>query len=96
MEIVLALLHTYYSAFPPSSQVKRDVGDVTILVNNAGIVTGKKFLELPDDKIDLTFRVNTTAHFWVSVDRGTRSRKTWNRNEQNGTEWSEQNKGSWL
>jgi len=88
----------YYSAFLPSSQVKRDVGDVTILVNNAGIVTGKKFLELPDDKIDLTFRVNTTAHFWVSVDRGTRtcSRKVWNRTKQNGMEWSEQNKGSWL
>ena len=47
-------------------QVKQDVGDVTILVNNAGVVTGTKFLDLPDDKIDLTFKVNTTAHFWVS------------------------------
>ena len=46
--------------------MKQDVGDVTILVNNAGIVSGTKFLDLPDDKIDLTFKVNTTAHFWVS------------------------------
>lgn len=46
--------------------MKQDVGDVTILVNNAGVVSGTKFLDLPDDKIDLTFKVNTTAHFWVS------------------------------
>ena len=46
--------------------MKQDVGDVTILVNNAGVVSGTKFLDLPDDKVDLTFKVNTMAHFWVS------------------------------
>ena len=38
---------------------------MTVLINNAGIVSGKKFLELTDKQIDMTFRVNTIAHFWV-------------------------------
>ena len=50
-----------------AEQVKKDVGDVTILINNAGIVTGKKFSELSDDKIELTFQVNSIAHFWVNI-----------------------------
>lgn len=47
-------------------QVKREAGDVSILVNNAGIVTGKKFMEAPDSLIEKTVEVNTMAHFWVS------------------------------
>ncbi|ROL48304.1 Epidermal retinol dehydrogenase 2 [Anabarilius grahami] len=35
-----------------ANQVKREVGDVTILINNAGIVTGKKFMESPDALIE--------------------------------------------
>lgn len=42
------------------------MGDVSILVNNAGIVTGKKFIEAPDSLIEKTMEVNTMAHFWVS------------------------------
>lgn len=49
-----------------SVQVKREVGDVSILVNNAGIVTGKKFMDAPDSLIEKTLEVNTMAHFWVS------------------------------
>ena len=45
--------------------VKAEVGDVTILINNAGIVSGKKFLETEDWMIQKTFEVNTMAHFWV-------------------------------
>jgi len=48
-----------------AENVKKDIGDVTMLINNAGIVTGKKFFDLPDDKIELTFQVNSVAHFWV-------------------------------
>lgn len=47
-------------------QVKREAGDVSILVNNAGIVTGKKFMDAPDSLIEKTLEVNTMAHFWVS------------------------------
>ena len=46
-------------------QVLKDVGDVNILVNNAGIVTGKKFLDCPDAMVEKTMAVNTMAHFWV-------------------------------
>ena len=45
--------------------MKREVGNVDILVNNAGIVTGKKFLQCPDNMIQKTMEVNTHAHFWV-------------------------------
>ncbi|XP_017567925.1 epidermal retinol dehydrogenase 2 [Pygocentrus nattereri] len=48
-----------------ADQVKREVGDVTILVNNAGIVTGKKFLQSPDTLLQKTMEVNTMAHFWM-------------------------------
>ncbi|XP_041922901.1 epidermal retinol dehydrogenase 2 [Alosa sapidissima] len=48
-----------------ADQVKREVGDVTILINNAGIVTGKKFLESPDTLIEKTVEVNSMAHFWT-------------------------------
>lgn len=48
-----------------ADQVKREVGDVGILVNNAGIVTGKKFLDAPDTLIEKTMEVNTMAHFWT-------------------------------
>ncbi|XP_036377177.1 epidermal retinol dehydrogenase 2 [Megalops cyprinoides] len=48
-----------------ADQVKREVGDVTILINNAGIVTGKKFMDAPDGLVEKTMEVNTMAHFWT-------------------------------
>ncbi|XP_066268135.1 retinol dehydrogenase 10-B-like isoform X2 [Branchiostoma lanceolatum] len=48
-----------------AEQVKTEVGDVSILVNNAGVVCGKTLLELPDEGIEKTFAVNTLAHFWT-------------------------------
>ena len=47
-------------------KIKKKVGDITILVNNAGIVTGKKFLDSSDPAIEKTIQVNTMAHFWLS------------------------------
>jgi all-trans-retinol dehydrogenase (NAD+) len=41
-------------------------GPVDILINNAGVVSGKRFLEIPDDKIEATFQVNTLSLFWVT------------------------------
>lgn len=40
-------------------------GPCTILVNNAGIVTGKTLLESPDELMELSMRVNAHAHFWT-------------------------------
>ncbi|KAI1897567.1 hypothetical protein AGOR_G00084590 [Albula goreensis] len=49
-----------------ADMVKREVGDVSILVNNAGVVTGKySFTEAPDNLVDRTLRVNAAAHFWT-------------------------------
>ena len=50
-----------------AAEIKENVGDVTILVNNAGIVTGKKFLDCSDGMIEKTFAVNAMAHFWVRM-----------------------------
>merc|ERR1719209_909968 len=51
-----------YSA---AKETKDDVGPVTILVNNAGIVSGNTLIETPDAKIIKTFEVNILAHFWT-------------------------------
>ncbi|XP_070988923.1 epidermal retinol dehydrogenase 2-like [Oncorhynchus clarkii lewisi] len=48
-----------------ADQVKREVGDVSILINNAGIVTGRNFMDAPDSLIEKTIEVNTMAHFWT-------------------------------
>ncbi|NXD33242.1 RDHE2 dehydrogenase, partial [Copsychus sechellarum] len=48
-----------------ADQVKKEVGDVSILINNAGIVIGKRFLDSPDSLVDKTMEVNTMAHFWT-------------------------------
>jgi all-trans-retinol dehydrogenase (NAD+) len=48
-----------------AGRVKAEVGPVDVLINNAGVVSGKRFLELPDEKIVKTFEVNTLALFWT-------------------------------
>uniref|UniRef100_G1TZ80 Short chain dehydrogenase/reductase family 16C member 5 n=1 Tax=Oryctolagus cuniculus TaxID=9986 RepID=G1TZ80_RABIT len=48
-----------------ADQVRKEVGDVTILINNAGIVTGKPFLDIPDHMVEKSFLVNAFAHFWT-------------------------------
>ncbi|CAL1541130.1 unnamed protein product [Lymnaea stagnalis] len=47
-------------------KVGTEVGHVTILVNNAGIVNGKKLLELEDEEIEDTFSVNLLAQIWTT------------------------------
>ena len=46
-------------------KVKRDCGNVDILINNAGIVSGKPFWELTDEDIQTTMDVNMMAMFWT-------------------------------
>ncbi|XP_048385465.1 epidermal retinol dehydrogenase 2 isoform X2 [Stegostoma tigrinum] len=53
------------SVYEVADKVKREVGDVSILINNAGIVTGKKFIESSDDLLEKTMEVNSLAHFWT-------------------------------
>ncbi|XP_058274952.1 short chain dehydrogenase/reductase family 16C, member 5a isoform X1 [Hemibagrus wyckioides] len=53
------------NVYQVAEQVKQEVGDVTILINNAGIVTGKKFMDSPDSLVEKTLQVNAMAHFWT-------------------------------
>lgn len=52
--------------YQTADRVRAEVGDIDIVINNAGVVSGKSLLELPDDKIETTFKVNTLALFWVT------------------------------
>jgi len=45
--------------------VQEECGFVYGVVNNAGIVSGKPFLEIPDSKIEKTIKVNLLAHVWT-------------------------------
>jgi all-trans-retinol dehydrogenase (NAD+) len=40
-------------------------GPVYMLVNNAGIVSGKTLLDVPDDLVVKSFEVNSMAHIWT-------------------------------
>lgn len=46
-------------------EAAKQVGPIDVLINNAGIVTGKSFLDCSDDEILRTMNVNTHAIFWT-------------------------------
>ncbi|XP_066488395.1 17-beta-hydroxysteroid dehydrogenase 13-like [Tiliqua scincoides] len=49
-----------------AEKVKRDIGDVSILVNNAGVVATADLLSTQDKQIEKTFQVNILAHYWTT------------------------------
>lgn len=49
-----------------ADRVHRDGLRVDVLVNNAGVVAGRYFLDLTEEDIELTFRVNALAHYWTT------------------------------
>jgi all-trans-retinol dehydrogenase (NAD+) len=46
-------------------KARETFGPVTILVNNAGIVSGKPILEISDQMMKKTLEVNTLAHLYT-------------------------------
>uniref|UniRef100_A0A1L8DJ28 Hydroxysteroid 17-beta dehydrogenase 11 n=1 Tax=Nyssomyia neivai TaxID=330878 RepID=A0A1L8DJ28_9DIPT len=52
--------------YKAADQVRNEIGDVTILINNAGVVSGRVLLDTPDDLIERSFNVNVIAHFWTA------------------------------
>ncbi|XP_033115622.1 17-beta-hydroxysteroid dehydrogenase 13-like [Anneissia japonica] len=53
------------AVYAAAQKVQDEVGDVDILINNAGILCGELLLELTDEQIERTFGVNILAHFWI-------------------------------
>ncbi|RMC15377.1 hypothetical protein DUI87_07568 [Hirundo rustica rustica] len=51
--------------YEQADKVRKEVGDVTILINNAGIFVGKKFCELTDEDFEKTFRINFFSQVWT-------------------------------
>jgi short-subunit dehydrogenase len=50
-----------------SETIKRDVGDVTIIISNAGIQSFKSFTECSENEFINTLRVNLFANYWVCL-----------------------------
>jgi all-trans-retinol dehydrogenase (NAD+) len=49
-----------------AEQTLKECGPVEVLVNNAGVVSGKTLLGASEDDIQRTFDVNTLALFWTT------------------------------
>ncbi|XP_025729181.1 estradiol 17-beta-dehydrogenase 11 [Callorhinus ursinus] len=49
-----------------AKKVKEEIGDVSILVNNAGVVYTSDLFATQDPQIEKTFEVNVLAHFWTT------------------------------
>ncbi len=54
------------AVYEAAEQTLADAGPVHVLINNAGIVSGKPFLECSDEQIERTLQVNTMALFWTA------------------------------
>lgn len=46
-------------------KIRAEVGNPTILINNAGVARGKSILDAQPADIRFTFDVNTLAHYWT-------------------------------
>jgi len=55
----------YQEVIQVANKVKLEAGKVDILINNAGIVSGKFLVDLTEEHIQRTFNVNTVSHFWT-------------------------------
>ncbi|KAM9678227.1 LOW QUALITY PROTEIN: estradiol 17-beta-dehydrogenase 11 [Trichechus inunguis] len=49
-----------------AKKVKAEIGDVSILVNNAGVVYTADLMSTQEPQIEKTFEVNVLAHFWTT------------------------------
>ena len=51
--------------FKMAAKVREEVGEVTILVNNAGVMVIKQFLEQSDAEVEDTVNVNLLGQLWL-------------------------------
>ncbi|RVE73330.1 hypothetical protein OJAV_G00049130 [Oryzias javanicus] len=52
--------------YAAAERVRAEAGDVTVLVNNAGVVAGRRLLDCPDELLERTLLVNCHALFWMT------------------------------
>lgn len=48
-----------------AKKVEKEVGDVSIIVNNAGIMPTRVIADYSVEEIERIFKINVFAHFWV-------------------------------
>lgn len=48
-----------------TEKVKKEVGDVTILINNAGIMPCRHLMDHTPEQIKRIFDINVLAHYWI-------------------------------
>ena len=53
------------AVYETAARTKQIAGPISMVINNAGIVTGKRFIDLKDEDIDKTMAVNCTSNFWI-------------------------------
>ncbi|NXX80510.1 RDHE2 dehydrogenase, partial [Urocolius indicus] len=51
--------------YEQADKVRKDIGNVTILINNSGMLLGKKFCDIPDADFENTLRVNFLSQVWT-------------------------------
>jgi len=51
--------------FETQQKVENEVGEINVLINNAGIVKGNSLMNLTEKQIRLTMDVNVISHFWT-------------------------------
>lgn len=49
------------------TKVKKEVGNVTIVINNAGVMKISPFLDTSETDVESMFSVNILSHIWVFV-----------------------------
>ena len=54
------------SVYDTAKRVLREHGPIDILINNAGVVSGRPLLEISDAEIERTFGVNALAPIWTT------------------------------
>jgi len=53
------------AVFETVEKVRKDVGDITIIINNAGIMPTHSLLDHTQSEIEKIFGINVLAHFWI-------------------------------
>ncbi|KFQ40110.1 Epidermal retinol dehydrogenase 2, partial [Mesitornis unicolor] len=51
--------------YAQADKVRKEVGDVTILINDAGILPGKMFIDTRDEDFENTLKVNFFSQVWT-------------------------------